>query len=298
MAQDIGALLKNRRSIVAPGVGDAFGARLVEGAGFDCVYMSGYAVSACLGYPDVGLVTLSEMVNQATRICSSVSIPVIADGDNGHGNVINVMRTVREFERAGVSAIHLEDQVLPKRCGDPDLKGHTSLISIPEMCAKIRAARDARSSPGFMIIARSDSLTSHGMAEALQRANAYREAGADGIMLHGPNEPADLQRMRSGIDGPLAITVGAWKFPMSVQSLEEAGFQIILYPLAILRRSIVAIQDCLHELKATGNVDHGAPNMMPMADLQRTMGMDENLSLEQKYATISEEYQRAGKRSL
>jgi 2-methylisocitrate lyase-like PEP mutase family enzyme len=284
-------LIDQGGSVVAPGVGDALGAKLVTAAGFECVYMSGYYVAATFGYPDVGLVTLTEMTTQAARICASVSVPVIADADNGHGNVINLMRTVREFEKAGVSAIHLEDQDLPKRCGDLALSSHVKLISSVEMCMKIDAAIKARHSSDFMIIARSDAAGVVSLDDAIRRAKAYRSSGADAIMLQGPRSFDDLMRIRAEVEGPLVVTVGGWKFPMTVKSLQDAGFQIVLYPLAALRRGTAAIQDCLKELKTSGAIDHDAKNMITMHDLHHAIGMDEILAQEKQLLADAKKYQ-------
>lgn len=272
--------LDKGETLVVPGVGDALTAMLVEQAGFECVYMSGYQVSAIHGYPDVGLVTLSEMVAQAARICASVSGPVIADGDNGHGGVANVVRTVREFEMAGVSAIHLEDQALPKKCGH--MQGHV-LVPIPEMCAKVAAALDARRSRDFLIIARSDAITTLGIEEAIRRGIAYREAGADALMVMAPRSVDDLKRYRDAVDGPLAVTVGSWSFPVTAAELEQIGYQVILYPVSLMRRGITVIRESLAELRATGTLDHAPPTMISMHELHDVLGLKRLLESEARY---------------
>lgn len=275
------ARLEAGEFITAPGVGDALGARLVEQAGFDCVYMSGYCVAATLGYPDVGLATLSEMAFQASRICDSVTVPVIADADNGHGNAINVIRTVRELERAGVSAIHLEDQDMPKKCGH--MSGHV-LISGPEMCRKVQAAVEARQKPDFLVFARTDSIGVYGMEEAIRRGRDYRAAGADGIMIQGPRSLDDLKRYRAEVDGPLMVTVGSWNFHTCTEDLKAIGYQVALFPLTTLRRATVAINDCLAVLKRDGAFDHAGSDMVTMNDLHRILGTDRIHAWEQRYA--------------
>ena len=267
--------------ITAPGVGDALGARLVEQAGFESVYMSGYCVAATLGYPDVGLATLSEMVSQAARICETTSVPVIADADNGHGNAINVIRTIREFERAGASAVHLEDQSLPKKCGH--MAGHV-LISNQEMCHKVQAAVEARRTSELLIFARTDAIGVYGMEDAIQRGRDFRSAGADGIMIQGPRSLDDLKRYRGEVEGPLMVTVGSWNFHTSTEELKKMGYQIALFPLTTLRRATVAIADCLADLKRDGAVNHAASNMISMNDLHDVLGTKQIHEWEQRYS--------------
>jgi 2-methylisocitrate lyase-like PEP mutase family enzyme len=281
MIETLRARLQANQFTVAPGVGDALGARLVEQAGFECVYMSGYCVAATLGYPDVGLATLSEMVFQAARICDTVKVPVIADADNGHGNAINVIRTVRELERAGVSAIHLEDQSLPKKCGH--MAGHV-LIPTEEMCRKVQAAVEARRRSDFLVFARTDAIGVYGMEDAIGRGKAFRAAGADGVMVQGPRSLDDLKRYRSEVDGPLMVTVGSWNFHTSVDELRAIGYQVALFPLTTLRRSTVAISECLDELKKAGAVDHNASNMISMNELHKVLGTDQIHTWEKRYA--------------
>src|ERR1700759_2995092 len=182
-AQGLRALLKGDRMVVAPGAYDCITAVLIQRAGFEAVYMTGAGTSASLGYPDFGLITMSEMVANAGRIATAVDRPVIADADTGYGNELNVVRTVREYERAGVAAIHLEDQEFPKKCGHLDDK---KVVSREDYFAKIRAAGAARRPADFMIIARTDSRAITGFDEAVARANGALEAGADMIFLEAP----------------------------------------------------------------------------------------------------------------
>ena len=217
--------LQSGRAIVAPGFGDPMSARVAEAAGFKAIHMSGYWVAANLGYYDVGIVTMSEMVEEVRRICRAVSIPLIADVDNGYGNPLNVIRTIREFEDAGASAVHMEDQTFPKRCGDrPDV----DLVDPAEMCAKIRAAVETRRNPDFLIIARTDSFVPKGIEEALMRSKLYRDAGADAIMVHDLQTEADMERCRREIGLPLCATVGN-KMNLPSARLLELGVQIQIY---------------------------------------------------------------------
>ena len=199
--------------VLIPGVGDALGARLVERAGYTAVFLSGYAASASLlGAPDVGLLSMTEMADCARRIADSVDIPLFADGDNGHGNVNNVVRTMRQFEKAGVAAIFFEDQVTPKRCGHMTGK---QVIPAVEMSAKIRAAVDARVDPDLMIMARTDALSVNGIDDALERMHLYLEAGADLSFVEAPGSVEQMQRITREIKAPnMANMVAGGKTPL------------------------------------------------------------------------------------
>jgi 2,3-dimethylmalate lyase len=275
------SLLSRSTTTLVPGVGDALGALLVAEAGFPCVYMSGYYVSAVLGYFDAGLISSTEMINQAARICAAVDLPVIADADTGYGNVINVIRTVREFEQVGVAGIHIEDQALPKKCGAVD---NLPLVSTAEMCAKIEAAVDARRSDEFQIIARSDALGTLGIDEAIRRGNEYRRAGADAFKIMGARSLDDMKRFRDGVEGPLVCTVGSWGFKVTADQLNEMGYQIALFTVSILRRTIVTARELLADLKKDGFIDHEAPGMLPMKDLHNFLGMQQIQAWEKRYA--------------
>jgi methylisocitrate lyase len=217
--------------VLIPGVGDALGARLVEKAGFKAVFLSGYAASASLlGAPDVGLLSMTEMADCARRIADAVDIPLFADGDNGHGNVNNVVRTMRQFERAGVAAIFFEDQVSPKRCGHMTGK---QVIPAAEMSAKIRAAVDARVDPDLLIMARTDSLSVHGIDDAIERMHLYLEAGADLAFVESPASIEEMQRITREINAPnMANMVAGGKTPLlAAKDLEKLGFAIAAYPV-------------------------------------------------------------------
>src|SRR5580698_4229320 len=175
-ARQLQELLSNAGLVIAPGAYDCITARMVEQAGFRAVYMTGAGTAAMLGYPDYGLVTMSEMAENAGRIAAAVSVPVIADADTGYGNELNVVRTVREYEMRGVAGLHLEDQGFPKKCGHLDNK---NVISLEQFVTKIKAAVDARRNPDFIIVARTDARAIHGMDEAIARANAALAVGAD-----------------------------------------------------------------------------------------------------------------------
>ena len=278
MKQSMRSLLTGRTTAV-PGVGDALGAILCAEAGFPAVYMSGYYVSATLGHLDVGLVSGTEMVSQAARICAAVDVPVLADADTGYGNALNVIRTVRDYERAGVAGIHLEDQDLPKKCGAMD---GLVLVSTQEMCAKIAAAVDARANRDFLVIARTDAISTSGLDEAIRRGNAYRKAGADAIMVMAPRSVDDLVRFRAGVEGPLVCTVGAWSFEITTGELSSIGYSLALFTVSMLRQTVSAMRDTLALLGRDGGLDHKA--MIPMRELHGLLGYEKIQSMEQKYA--------------
>jgi 2-methylisocitrate lyase-like PEP mutase family enzyme len=281
MKQSMRPLLSGRETAVLPGVGDALGAILAAEAGFPAVYMSGYYVSAVLGLLDVGLVSSTEMVQQASHICAAVDMPVLVDADTGYGNAINVIRTVREFETAGTSGIHLEDQDVPKKCGHMD-----GLVLVParEMCAKIEAAVDARKSADFLVIARTDAIGTAGLDEAIRRGREYRRAGADAVMIMAPRTVDDLARFREGVDGPLVCTVGSWSFNVTAADLTRIGYQLALFTISTLRRNVVAMREVLAQLRRDGGLDHATPTMIPMRDLHRLLGQERIQSQEKRYA--------------
>lgn len=281
MGTSLRDLLNGRTATLVPGVGDALGAILVAEAGFPCVYMSGYYVSAVLGHLDVGLVTGTEMIEQAGRICAAVDLPVIADADTGYGNALNVIRTVRDYEQVGVAGIHIEDQALPKKFGTADA---IPLVSTSEMCKKIEAAIDARRRDAFQIIARSDAMGTLGVEETIRRAREYRRAGADAFKVMGAKSIDDLKRLRDGIEGPLVCTVGSWGFKVTGRQLTEMGYQIALYTVSTLRRNIVASREVLASLARDGFYDHDAPTMVSMTAMHDILGMKRIQEWEKRYA--------------
>jgi 2-methylisocitrate lyase-like PEP mutase family enzyme len=244
-------LLARERLVVAPGVYDGVSARLVEQAGFEAVYMTGYgAVASMLGLPDLGLATLSEMVERAARIAEAVSLPVIADADTGYGNALNVQRTVRAYERAGLAGLHLEDQVAPKRCGHMAGK---QVVPPAEMCGKLRAAADARRDADFLLIARTDAVAVEGFEAAIARANAYLEAGADVAFVEAPETAEQLRQVPKLVAGPcLFNAVQSGKALAPVDELAEYGYRLVIFPVAGLYAAAAAVRATLAELR-----DHG-----------------------------------------
>ena len=242
-------LLTGPEILMIPGVADALGAKLVEKAGFQAVFLSGYAASATLlGAPDVGLVTLTEMVECARRITGAIEIPVFADGDNGHGNATNVIRTMKEFERAGVSAIFFEDQVAPKRCGHMSGK---QVIPIGEMVSKIRAAVDARMDSDLAIMARTDALALNGMDDAIERMHRYLEAGADLSFVESPQTIDEMRRITREIHAPnMANMVPGGRTPiLPAKQLKELGFSLVAYPTMLIYATAWAARRALSHLR-------------------------------------------------
>ena len=246
-------LLREQRLVLAPGVYDGLSARLGEQAGFDAIYMTGYgAVASMLGMPDLGLATMSEMVERAARIADAVSLPVFADADTGYGNALNVQRTVRAYERAGLAGLHLEDQVAPKRCGHMAGK---QVVSTEEMCGKLRAAADARQDPDFLLIARTDAIAVEGFESAIARANAYLEAGADVAFVEAPEAGEQLRQVPKLVNGPcLFNAVLSGKAVASAAELAEYGYRLVIYPVTTLYAAAAAVRSVLTELREHGDL--------------------------------------------
>ncbi|MFQ5905630.1 MAG: oxaloacetate decarboxylase, partial [bacterium] len=233
--QRLRELLSCEEILVAPGAYDALLAKLVEQSGFEAVYMTGAGIAnSLLGQPDVGLVTLTEMAARAAHIANAVNVPVLADADTGYGNAVNVIRTVRAYEQAGIAAIQLEDQVTPKKCGH--FTGR-EVISVDEMVGKIRAAAYARQDPDFAIIARTDARTDLGLEEAIDRGQRYAEAGADIVFVESPESVEEMRAITAAIDAPLlANMVETGRTPLlSARELQEIGYKIVIFPGSLTR---------------------------------------------------------------
>ena len=249
-AAQLRTLLRSRKLVIAPGAIDGITGKLIEQAGFSCAYMTGAGTSATLGYPDYGLLTMSEMVANAGRIAASLSIPLISDADTGYGNELNVFRTVQEFERAGVAAIHIEDQVFPKKCGHLDDK---ELIPREDYIAKIRAAAAARRSPDFAIIARTDARAVVGFDEAIERANASLANGADIVFVEAPQTMAEIAEVPRRVKGPCLLNVvrGGKTPDIDMADAEAMGYAIAIFPGLLVAAIIAACDQQLAELKKT-----------------------------------------------
>jgi 2-methylisocitrate lyase-like PEP mutase family enzyme len=273
--------------IVAPGIYDAYGARFVEQAGFEAVYMTGNGVSASLlGRPDVGLIDLSLISAHAHRVASCVAIPLICDADTGYGNAVNVRRTVDEFESAGVTAIHLEDQVSPKRCGH--LPGSRPVVTLEEQVGKIEAALAARRDPDFIIIARTDAASGHGLDEAIRRGKAYRKAGADVVFVElktGPSIMQDLKRVTSEIDAPCLVNIdgGGRLSELTVDEIEALGFRIAIYPGLARYAAGYAIREAVNALKRDGSTRSVSERMLSFREYNDALKLPEVEEWERKY---------------
>jgi 2,3-dimethylmalate lyase len=249
MTQSLKKLLGRNEIVVAPGCHDALGAKIVEKMGFEAVYMTGNGATASqIGKPDVGLLTMTEMVTTAQKMSSAVNIPIIADADTGYGNKNNVARTIIEYEKAGVSAIHLEDQVTPKKCG---AMSGIELISIEEHVEKIQAALNARKSEDLLIIGRTDSRGTLGLEEAIKRGNAYAKAGADLVILEMLQSIEEIKEVARRVDAPLMFSyVDFTRIPnITFKQLEEFGYKLVIYPLSSTLAYAKTMQDLLKSLK-------------------------------------------------
>ncbi|MBW1972534.1 MAG: carboxyvinyl-carboxyphosphonate phosphorylmutase [Spirochaetes bacterium] len=276
--------IQQKRIIVAPGAYDAFSAKLIEQIGFEALYITGAGISASLlGLPDIGLVTMNEMVDQAKRIVDATSLPIICDADTGYGGVLNVMRTVKEFEKAGVCAIHIEDQVIPKRCGHLEGK---RVISTDQMVDKLKAALDTREDKNFLIIARTDARAIFGLSEAIERGHLYAEAGADIIFVEAPESIEELKEIGKSFDNiPILINRGGGgKTPaLSASDLEALGFRIVIFPGDAQRAAGKAILNVMKSLKETGNTDKVLDLMMSFEERFDLLGLARFQELESLY---------------
>lgn len=269
--------------LMLPGAHDALSARVIAGAGFKAMAVGGYAVSAShLGKPDVGLLTLSEMVDHIARVADATDLPVLADGDTGHGNVANVMRTVREIERSGAAAMFLEDQLFPKRCGHMDGK---AVIPSSEMIAKIKAAVDTRTDADFTIMARTDALAPCGIDEAIERANRYVEAGADMIFVEAPRTVGDMRRITGEIRAAtMANHVEGGKTPMlSARELEEIGYNAVAFPTSAIYAIADALQGVMREIFENGTSAGFGDRMMKFEEFNRFIGLPVIREAEARY---------------
>ena len=273
-------LINDKKMLSAPGVYDAFSAKLVESAGFDAAYMTGFGTAASLlGLPDIGFLTMTEMVGNAKHIADAVDIPVIADADTGYGNHLNVMRTIAEYEKAGIAAVQIEDQVSPKRCGH--MEGH-QLIPAQEMAAKIRAAVKAKKDPDLVIIARTDAISAEGFDEAIRRGNLYREAGADLLFIEAPTAVDQLSKIPGLMDGPTLVNIAPKTPYLHVSEYEKMGYAVAIYPAVSITCVYAALKEKLTELKNNGiNID-GGHGGVPFDELVNFLGLAKYRKLEEE----------------
>lgn len=280
--------------VIAPGAYDGLSARLIAEAGFEAIYMTGGGSAAArLGHPDLGLMTMTEMVTNAAIIADCTELPVIADADTGYGNALNVIRTVREYERAGVAAIHLEDQVLPKKCG---FMAGKQVIPIEEFVQKIKAAVDSRRNSDFVIIARTDAGSVHGFEAAIERANLCVEAGADVIFVEAPMTMDELREIPKRVKAPCLTNVSgpASKTPpLTVNELAQLGYKIGVYPALCVGPVLYGIRRALKKLKEEGVGWNTAEPAGPY-ELFGAVGIDKWNELERKYAVNDKAQAKSG----
>jgi methylisocitrate lyase len=269
--------------LILPGAYDALSAKIVEQAGFKAVTLGGYPTSASLlAKPDVSLLTLTEMVNQARYIAESVNIPLFVDGDTGHGNVTNVARTVKLFENAGVAGLFIEDQVFPKRCGHMEGK---QVIPTEEMITKIKAAVDARMDDDLMLMARTDSLAVYGIDEAIERGNRFAEAGADIIFIEAPPSVKDMRRVCREVKAPMSANmVEGGKTPiLTAKELQDIGYSIVTFPLSTLYAAAWGVRMVMEELATRGTTAGTMDKMITFSDFNQLVGLEDIRATERRY---------------
>lgn len=269
--------------IQCPGVYDCITAKLAEHVGFEALYMTGAGTSAArLGYPDLSLATMTEMVSNATDIVSSVSLPVIADADTGYGGVLNVARTVRRYESSGVAGIHIEDQEFPKRCGHLDDK---QVIPVEDMVSKIRAAVDARSDPDFVIIVRTDALAVTGWDDTMRRCETYVKAGADVLFVEAIRTSDQAVKIIQTFDVPVLYNyVETGKSPLlACNDLQQLGFKLVIYPCSAMLSVAKTVTRVFQELKIKGTTAHLTNEMVNLKDCFEILGLSDMLTIDSSY---------------
>jgi 2-methylisocitrate lyase-like PEP mutase family enzyme len=289
--QTLKQLLKRNKLLVAPGCFDGLSARLVQEAGFEAAYLSGGAVARSMGIPDIGLVTMSENIERATQVASVISIPIIADADTGYGNAVNLVRTVRAFERAGVAAIHIEDQITPKRCGHLDGK---EVIPLDEMLQKLKAALANRSDADFCIIARTDARGVNGFDDAIKRGQAFAKLGVDAIFVEAPQSEEELAEIPRQIPNiPLLVNVfKGGKTPMlPVERLDKMGYRIAIYPSETQRAGIYAMRSALSTLKRDGTTESIDAALTTFKERDRVVDLDGWQKIERDFLTLEDDKQ-------
>jgi 2,3-dimethylmalate lyase len=274
------------RVIVAPGVYDMVSLRMAAAMGFEVLYMTGYGVVAShLGLPDAGLASYADMVGRVEAMASAVDVPLIADGDTGYGGLLNVSHTVRGYERAGAAAIQLEDQEFPKKCGHTPQR---RVIPTEEMARKIAVAAEARTNPDFLIIARTDARTSKGLPEAIRRARAYAEAGADMLFIESPETEDELVTIGRELGDNLLMAnmvEGGGRTPLlSNQRLAEIGFALAIHPIAGILSAAAALETVYRQIRDTGSSLGSRAPVYSFAEMNRLMGLEEVLRFDQAHA--------------
>ena len=285
-------MLREPGIIMAPGAYDCLTARIIEQAGFPAVYMTGAGTSvARLGYPDLALATMTEMVANAADIAAAIEVPVIADADTGYGSILNIQRTIRQYERSGVAAVHIEDQEFPKRCGHLDNK---RVISPEDMVGKIQAAVDARTDDDFVIIVRTDALAVTDWDDTMRRCEAYTKAGADVLFVEALRSPEEAERAARSLELPLLYNfVETGKSPLiPAQELERLGFKLVIYPASALLTVSKVVSDLMRDLMTRGTTAHLVENMVSLQDCFESVGLSEMLALDESYSAPAVEVRR------
>ena len=277
--------LKSREILMAPGAPDSLTARLIQMAGFPAIYMTGFGATASrLGMPDIGLLTQTEMVSHARDMVRCVDIPVIADADTGYGGPSNIHRTVREYLQAGVAAIHIEDQVAPKRCGQ---QAGVRLMGAKDSAMRLRCALEARGNEGLLIIGRTDALSAVGIDEAISRAKRYQDAGVDLVFVDGLKTVAEVEAIAKAIDGPKVVSIvdGNETTNLTANDLQNMGFSVVLYAVTTLFTSVKAVKTVLKELHSEGTPKGSAADMVSYAQFSEVVGLDFHRGLDHRYGT-------------
>jgi methylisocitrate lyase len=283
-AASLRARLAEARIMVVPGASDALTARLIEQAGFEAVYATGAGfANAALAVPDLGLPTMTEVAQHAQHLADAVTIPLIVDADTGYGNALNVMRTVRELERAGAAAIQIEDQVNPKRCGHFEGK---EVVSVDEMRSRIRAAVAARRDPDLVLIARTDARAVESLDSAISRSRAYVDAGADVIFVEAPRSIDELRTLPAAVPAPLLANMveGGLTPLLSATELQELGYRLVIFANTTLRVATKAVQEALAELRTTGTTRGLLERMIGWEERQRLVGLADYQELDRRLA--------------
>ena len=284
---DRGKTLRNRiesgDTIIAPGCYDGLSARLIERAGFDAAYASGGAIARSRAIPDMGLVSLNEIATRITEIVDAVSLPVIADMDTGYGNALNARHAVHVYERAGVAAFHIEDQVFPKKCGHYENKG---LVSTFEFVQKIRAVKDALQDSSILVIARTDAIAVEGFSAAIDRACAYAEAGADVLFVEAPTSIEQIEKIAEAVPGPKLINMfHGGKTPLvSAPVLKDLGYQIVIVPSDLQRAAIHAMNQVLVAIKRDGDSGAMIEQIASFQEREEIVGTAEYMEQEAQYS--------------
>lgn len=284
-AQLIRDALAQHGQLIMPGIYDALSAKIAARAGFEVLFITGYSLSATLlGEPDFGILTQTEVVGAAQRICAVVDTPVIVDADTGYGNAINVIRTVEDLLRVGAAGIFLEDQVWPKRCGH--MKGK-HVIPLDEHLKKLRAALDAKGTSDFFIVARTDARQTLGLDEAIERGIAFKEAGADAVFIEAPESKEEMQKIARQVPGPLVANMlerGVTPL-MGPKELKDLGFELIVWPLAPLYSVAKSLTDVYTTLRRDGSTLAILEKLMPFNEFNEIVGLKEKYALDSKYKT-------------